>query len=123
MIGKQKQVDIIYVRLTYFMNRGKELKKKLYSPAADNEWETRTSGFTDSLWFSALKGPLRFNKLTENLSTDVVVVGGGVAGMTTAYLLSNAGKRVALLDDGYIASGESCRTTAHITHALDERDL
>ena len=53
------------------------MNNKLYSQPADNEWETRTSGFTDSSWFSALKGPLRFNKLTENLSTDVVVVGGG----------------------------------------------
>jgi glycine/D-amino acid oxidase-like deaminating enzyme len=97
------------------------LNNKLYSPAADNEWETRTAGFTDSSWFSALKAPLRFNKLTGNLSTDVVVVGGGIAGMTTAYLLSKAGKRVALLDDGYIASGETGRTTAHITHALDDR--
>ena len=97
------------------------MNNKLYSPAADNEWETRTSGFTDSSWFSALKGPLKFNKLTENLSTDIVVVGGGIAGMTTAYLLSQAGKRVALLDDGYIGSGETGRTTAHITHALDDR--
>ena len=96
------------------------MNNKLYSPAADNEWETRTSGFTDLSWFSALKGPLKFNKLTENLSTDVVVVGGGIAGMTTAYLLSQAGKRVALMDDGYIASGETGRTTAHITHALDD---
>jgi hypothetical protein len=74
------------------------LNNKSYSPVADNEWETRTSGFMDSSWFSALNGPLRFNKLTENLSTDVVVVGGGIAGMTTAYLLSKAGKRVALLE-------------------------
>lgn len=97
------------------------MNNKLYSTAADNEWETRTSGFTNSSWFSALKNPLRFNKITENLSTDVVVIGGGIAGMTTAYLLSKSGKAVALLDDGYIASGETGRTTAHITHALDDR--
>jgi glycine/D-amino acid oxidase-like deaminating enzyme len=41
--------------------------------------------------------------------------------MTTAYLLSKARKRIALLDDGFIASGETGRTTAHITHALDDR--
>lgn len=91
------------------------MNNKLYSTAADNEWETRTSGFTNSSWFSALKNPLRFNKITENLSTDVVVIGGGIAGMTTAYLLSKSGKAVALLDDGYIASGETGRTTAHST--------
>jgi glycine/D-amino acid oxidase-like deaminating enzyme len=97
------------------------LNNKLHSSTADNNWETRTSGFTGSAWFSGLKIPLRFNKLTGNLSTDVVIVGSGIAGMTTAYLLSKAGKKVALLDDGFIASGETGRTTAHITHALDDR--
>ena len=41
--------------------------------------------------------------------------------MTTAYLLSKAGKKVILVEDGYIGSGETSRTTAHITHALDDR--
>ena len=99
----------------------KELNSKFYSPAADNCWETRTSGFTDSAWFSGLKDPLRFNKLTENVSSDVAIVGSGIAGMTTAYMLSKADKRVVLLDDGFVASGETGRTTAHITHALDDR--
>ena len=97
------------------------MNNKLHSSTADNNWETRTSGFTASSWFTGLKGPLRFNKLAENLSTDVVIVGSGIAGMTTAYLLSKAGKRIAILDDGFIASGETGRTTAHITHALDDR--
>lgn len=41
--------------------------------------------------------------------------------MTTAYLLSKLGKKVAVIEDGYIGSGETGRTTAHITHALDDR--
>jgi glycine/D-amino acid oxidase-like deaminating enzyme/nitrite reductase/ring-hydroxylating ferredoxin subunit len=32
-----------------------------------------------------------------------------------------SGKKVAVIEDGYIASGETGRTTAHITHALDDR--
>lgn len=52
---------------------------------------------------------------------DVVIVGGGIAGMTTAYLLVRASKSVALVDDGNLGSGETGRTTAHITHALDDR--
>ena len=52
---------------------------------------------------------------------DVAVIGGGIAGLTTAYLLSKSGKRVAVIEDGYIASGETGRTTAHITHALYDR--
>ncbi|RZK55866.1 MAG: FAD-dependent oxidoreductase, partial [Hymenobacter sp.] len=49
------------------------------------------------------------------------VVGAGIAGLTTAYLLGQAGKRVVVLEDGELASGESARTTAQLSNALDER--
>lgn len=88
---------------------------------AGNKWEVQSSGYTESSWFSNLPRPLRFNKLNQNISVDVAIVGGGIAGITTAYLLSRVGKSVAVLEDGYIGSGETGRTTAHITHALDDR--
>lgn len=84
-------------------------------------WEVRSSGQTESSWFSNLQHPLRYNKLSQNLSADVAIIGGGIAGITTAYLISRSGKSVVLLEDGYIGSGETGRTTAHITHALDDR--
>ena len=83
-------------------------------------WEDKTSGKTESSWF-AEASTLAFKKLDRDISVDVVIVGGGIAGMTTAYLLSKAGKKVAVLEDGNLASGETGRTTAHITHALDDR--
>jgi len=52
---------------------------------------------------------------------DVCVVGAGIAGLTTAYLLANAGQRVVVLDDGPIGGGETERTSAHLTHVLDNR--
>jgi glycine/D-amino acid oxidase-like deaminating enzyme len=52
---------------------------------------------------------------------DVGIVGAGIAGVTTAYCLSRSGMNVAVIEDGYIGSGETGRTTAHITHALDDR--
>jgi glycine/D-amino acid oxidase-like deaminating enzyme/nitrite reductase/ring-hydroxylating ferredoxin subunit len=85
-----------------------------------NSWENKTSGKSESLWFANIQ-PIKFTKLTRNISTDVVIIGGGIAGMTTAYLLSKAEKKVILVEDGYIGSGETGRTTAHITHALDDR--
>ena len=41
--------------------------------------------------------------------------------MTTAYLLAKEGLNVTVLDDGLIAGGETGRTTAHLSFALDDR--
>jgi glycine/D-amino acid oxidase-like deaminating enzyme len=86
-----------------------------------DNWELHTSGQRESSWFKDICHPLKFAKLAQNIFVDVAIVGGGIAGVTTAYLLSKSGKSVALLEDGYIGSGETGRTTAHITHALDDR--
>lgn len=59
--------------------------------------------------------------LTEDIHADVCVVGAGIAGMTTAYLLAREGKSVVVLDDGPVGGGETGRTTAHLTYALDDR--
>ena len=61
------------------------------------------------------------SKLTERISTDVCIVGAGIAGMSTAYLLAREGKAVVVLDDGPIGGGMTARTTAHLTNALDNR--
>lgn len=86
-----------------------------------NEIYKKSSGINLSSWFVTIPKPLKFEKLNKNISVDVIIVGGGIAGLSTAYNLSKAGKLVAVLDDGYIGSGETGHTTAHITHALDDR--
>jgi glycine/D-amino acid oxidase-like deaminating enzyme/nitrite reductase/ring-hydroxylating ferredoxin subunit len=57
----------------------------------------------------------------EDAQADVCIVGAGIAGMTTAYLLSKEGKSVIVLDDGPIGGGMTGRTTAHLVNALDDR--
>lgn len=79
-----------------------------------------TSGETTSIWSATADVP-KYRPLKENLDVDVCIVGAGIAGMTTAYTLARAGQRVAIIDDGEIGSGETGRTTAHITAALDDR--
>ena len=59
--------------------------------------------------------------LDADLQTDVCIVGGGISGMTTAYLLSREGRSVVVLDDGPIGGGETGRTTAHLSNAFDDR--
>jgi glycine/D-amino acid oxidase-like deaminating enzyme/nitrite reductase/ring-hydroxylating ferredoxin subunit len=59
--------------------------------------------------------------LERDLETDVCIVGAGIAGLSTAYCLAQSGRRVVVVDDGPIGGGETCRTTAHLTNALDDR--
>jgi len=59
--------------------------------------------------------------LTHNTEADVCVVGAGIAGLSTAYMLASAGKSVVVLDDGPIADGQTRKTTAHLSNAIDDR--
>ena len=102
--------------------------KDLYQREEDYSWENITSGNNESSWYANLEEPIKSAKLTDSVLSslggepvDVAIIGGGIAGLTTAYLLSKSGKKVAVIEDGYIGSGETGRTTAHITHALDDR--
>lgn len=78
------------------------------------------SGSSASIWMAtadiAAPAPLAKNK-----HADVCIVGAGITGITTAYMLARAGKSVIVLDDGPVAAGETCRTTAHLVNALDDR--
>jgi len=73
-----------------------------------------------SIWIDRATLP-KFPALAANERADVCVVGAGIAGLTTAYLLTRAGKSVIVLEAGSIISGETQRTTAHLVTALDDR--
>ena len=78
------------------------------------------SGKTVSVWMEGSE-LVRPGRLASDLRADVCVVGAGISGLTTAYLLARAGRSVVVLDDGPVAGGETSRTTAHLTNALDDR--
>ena len=78
------------------------------------------AGCSTSVWMAAAARP-EFPRLAKNERADVCLVGAGMAGLTTAYLLTKAGQSVIVLDDGPIVSGETERTTAHLTTVLDDR--
>lgn len=78
------------------------------------------SGQSVSVWMATATVPQE-PALRENTSADVCVVGAGIAGLTTAYLLAQEGKSVVVVDDGPIAGGQTQRTTAHLSNAIDDR--
>jgi glycine/D-amino acid oxidase-like deaminating enzyme/nitrite reductase/ring-hydroxylating ferredoxin subunit len=58
--------------------------------------------------------------LTQDASADVVVIGSGIAGLSTAYELSRLGRSVIVIDRGGIGGGMTARTTAHLATELDD---
>ena len=67
---------------------------------------------TGSIW-QATAEVQQYAPLTGGTRADVCVIGAGIAGLTTAYLLQKEGKSVVVLEADRVGSGETGRTTAH----------
>jgi glycine/D-amino acid oxidase-like deaminating enzyme/nitrite reductase/ring-hydroxylating ferredoxin subunit len=63
----------------------------------------------------------KFTPLANDLEVDVVVIGGGLTGITAAYLLKKEGAKVALIERQRCASADTGHTTAHLTYVTDYR--
>jgi glycine/D-amino acid oxidase-like deaminating enzyme/nitrite reductase/ring-hydroxylating ferredoxin subunit len=73
---------------------------------------------TEPIWSAQMPA---LTPLSGDVRTDVCVVGAGVTGLTTAYLLGLLGRNVIVLEQEGIGAGETGRTTAHLTSVLDVR--
>ncbi len=67
-----------------------------------------------SFWLASTL-PSSYPALSQDIAVDVAIVGGGIAGITTAILLKQAGKQVAVLEADRVAAGVSGYTTAKVT--------
>lgn len=56
-----------------------------------------------------------YAELSDDITTDIAIVGGGIAGITSAFLLKNKGFKVAVIEAGRITRGTTGHTTAKIT--------
>src|SRR3954447_413754 len=72
-----------------------------------------------SLWMDIDVAP-GTSKLSCNTECDTVIVGSGIAGLSTAYELAGQGQKVIVLDRGKIGRGMTARTTAHLTSNNDD---
>lgn len=72
----------------------------------------KTNGTSTSVWMATASVP-QFPPMPGDIEATVCVIGAGIAGLTTAYLLAQEGKDVVLIDAMGIGAGETGRTTAH----------
>lgn len=77
----------------------------------------KDGGASSSIWLDAA---IPERDTPPEHETDVVVIGAGIAGLTTAFELARRGVRLTVLDDGPIGGGETGRTSAHLASAVDE---
>lgn len=77
-------------------------------------------GMTQPVWTQSQQLPTHPGPTSLD-HAEVIVVGGGIAGLTTAYLLAKQGRDVVLLDEGGIGSGQTERTSAHLASIIDDR--
>src|SRR5215212_4209471 len=73
-----------------------------------------------SLWKAEFEARA-FPQLIEDVRCDLVVVGSGIAGLSSAYEAARCGATVTVIDRGEITSGMTARTTAHLVTEIDDR--
>jgi glycine/D-amino acid oxidase-like deaminating enzyme/nitrite reductase/ring-hydroxylating ferredoxin subunit len=76
---------------------------------------------TTSIWQATAELPTYDEPVSLDAKTGVCVVGAGISGLSVAYALACDGVAVTVLDDGPVGGGETSRTTAHLSNALDDR--
>lgn len=74
--------------------------------------------YPESYWLQSTNLPA-YPALEQSIEVDAAVVGGGISGITTAYLLAKEGLKVALIEAGRLLNGTTGHTTAKITAQHD----
>lgn len=74
--------------------------------------------YNKTIWKENIKPLLNNKKIKKQV--DVLIIGGGIAGMTALYQLSETKKNILLIDKGRIGFGVSANTTGKITYLQDE---
>ncbi|PZR25090.1 MAG: (2Fe-2S)-binding protein [Citrobacter freundii] len=76
-------------------------------------------GHRVSLWQDSVPPYQSFTEVAESGKYDVIIVGGGITGLSTALLLQKAGKSCLVLEANTLCFGTTGGTTAHLNTLLD----
>ncbi len=73
-----------------------------------------------TVWGQDSQKPI-FNALEGDLEADVVIVGGGITGISAAYVLSKVGLEVIVLEAGEVGKGTTGFSTGNLYAPVDSR--
>jgi glycine/D-amino acid oxidase-like deaminating enzyme len=79
----------------------------------------KRDGITKSIWQETIENYLPVNNWKKDEVYDVLIVGGGITGLTTALLLQSEGKKCILAEAHNIGFGTTGGTTGHLNTILD----
>ena len=68
-----------------------------------------------SIWEEYSKEQNNKNQEFKNINTDILIIGGGLTGLNTAYYLKNTGNKITIIDKSTIGRGVTSKTTAKIS--------
>src|SRR5687768_405765 len=77
---------------------------------------------TTSVWKDTADS-IKFESLKTDLKVDVAIIGGGITGITAAYLLSKAGKKVAVLEAMNVGEGSTGFSTGNLYATVGNQGL
>lgn len=68
----------------------------------------------ESYWQKTTKHPC-FKQLNKDIKTDILIIGGGLSGISCAYQLKDTSKKITVVEKDLLGSHTSVHTTAKIT--------
>ncbi len=96
----------LFKNLTWFVSHKSQRRFIGMKPNSTSTWQD-------------VKNPPSFGPLQEDITSDVVIIGGGITGILCAYAFSKAGLKTVLLERDTISAGATAYTTAFITQVID----
>jgi len=96
----------------------------MWGMASQNDLDATRPAATDhrSPWQPAgLVGGVRVAPLDQDITTDVCVIGAGMAGLLCALELAERGRSVVVVERSHVGAGDTSATTAHLSAVLDRR--
>ena len=73
----------------------------------------------NSIWLTSNVKNKRMNKLDKDIDCDVLIIGGGIAGLSTAYNMMNSDKKVVLIERDICGMGATSKNTGKLTWMQD----